>query len=456
MSACIVALLLTLPLVPVLPILTPGSEADAAGICDTSFCASIQIVNMHGTGYGRVTSDPAGIDCSVDPSGFSGTCFYTFAWSKLISSIYVDISVTASFNSYVCMGMCTGLGGSIGTSVALSPGDAATLSPKFDEGKMATFYVDPDKTSTGAGTVTTSPAGINCRIVAGVGSGTCSHDFWFLGSSLDLEETVNPDNGSYGCVAGECGAPDTDFKGSFGLGPGPATFSAAFWTTYLVTATVSGSGTLVSSPGGISCPTACSHWFEPYSTVTLTASPAPGWKIQDWGGGCNNLPVTSTVCQLATARLGGAASIAFASLTAPTPTPSPGPTASPRPSAAPPSTTSPGATPVPRSSQLSGGGGTAAPGNSPVPTDGAPTSEASTAAAGSGPPSPSLVAGDVAVGNGQPERTSAPAAGSAGGQSQGPDPAVVIVVALLIIAGLGLGWAVGRRGRRSPTGSSPG
>jgi hypothetical protein len=65
-----------------------------------------------------------------------------------------------------------------------------------------------------------------------------------------------------------------------------------------------GSGTVVSSPAGISCGAICSYTFPLSSVVTLTATPASGSTFTGWsGGGCSgtgpcilvgNVPVTVT------------------------------------------------------------------------------------------------------------------------------------------------------------------
>jgi hypothetical protein len=56
-----------------------------------------------------------------------------------------------------------------------------------------------------------------------------------------------------------------------------------------------GSGTVMSSPGGIDCGATCSSQFDAGSSVTLTASPAAGSTFAGWsGGGCSG----TASCQL--------------------------------------------------------------------------------------------------------------------------------------------------------------
>ncbi len=65
--------------------------------------------------------------------------------------------------------------------------------------------------------------------------------------------------------------------------------------TDALTVTVSGSGTVTSSPSGISCPGACSALYGMSTTVTLTATPGSGAKFNGWSGACSNTSGTCAV-----------------------------------------------------------------------------------------------------------------------------------------------------------------
>ena len=53
-----------------------------------------------------------------------------------------------------------------------------------------------------------------------------------------------------------------------------------------VSVTLSGSGTVTSSPAGVNCGTTCSQSFPEGTQVTLTATPATGSSFGGWGGAC--------------------------------------------------------------------------------------------------------------------------------------------------------------------------
>lgn len=70
--------------------------------------------------------------------------------------------------------------------------------------------------------------------------------------------------------------------------------SASPPTSVTLSATMTGSGTVTSSPSGIDCPTACSASFSSGATVTLTAAPASGSIIGAWGGACQTAGSAAT------------------------------------------------------------------------------------------------------------------------------------------------------------------
>jgi hypothetical protein len=83
------------------------------------------------------------------------------------------------------------------------------------------------------------------------------------------------------------------------------TISAALTVdaTYLLSVSVSGSGSVTSSPSGIHCGSTCSASYGSGTGVTLTATPSAGWIVTGWGGACSgngtsaSCPVTMSAAE---------------------------------------------------------------------------------------------------------------------------------------------------------------
>ena len=132
----------------------------------------------------------------------------------------------------------------------------------------------------GSGTVTSTPAGIDCP-------GACTANF-SLGTPLTLAATA-ASGFQFAGFGGACSGQTCTLVLS-GNQSVSATFNAS---AAQVTVSVSGNGTVTSTPAGINCPTTCSASFNSGSSVTLTASPAAGSTFSGFSGAC-----TGTTCQL--------------------------------------------------------------------------------------------------------------------------------------------------------------
>jgi List-Bact-rpt repeat protein len=131
------------------------------------------------------------------------------------------------------------------------------------------------KSGTGAGTVTSNPAGVNC-------GSTCSFSY-LDGAAVTL--TATPAAGSaFGGWSGACS----------GTGSCPLTMSAdrSVTATFVPLAKLSvakngsGHGLVSSSPSGISCGSTCSHLYIKGTAVTITAKAASGSSFTGWSGAC--------------------------------------------------------------------------------------------------------------------------------------------------------------------------
>jgi hypothetical protein len=144
---------------------------------------------------------------------------------------------------------------------------------------------------TGSGTVASNPAGVSCP-------STCSHIFTG-GAQVTL--TPTPASGwAFGGWGGACSG-----SGGCTVAMNAAeSVTATFLQDVALSVSVTGSGSVASSPAGISCPSTCSETLAPGTQVTLTATPASGWNLSGWGGACSgvgNCVVTMNAAQSVTA-----------------------------------------------------------------------------------------------------------------------------------------------------------
>ena len=146
----------------------------------------------------------------------------------------------------------------------------------------------------GMGTVTSSPAGIDC-------GAACSQQF---PSGTMVTLTATPESGS--TFAGWSGAcVGTDACTVTVDAATTVTASFALPNSLIVVLAGDGSGDVTSNPAGIDCGTQCSHQYPPNTTVTLTASALTGSSFAGFsGGGCNGIgscAVTVGAAQVVTA-----------------------------------------------------------------------------------------------------------------------------------------------------------
>jgi PKD repeat protein len=138
-------------------------------------------------------------------------------------------------------------------------------------------------TLSGPGSVTSSPSGISCP-------GDCSETYP-EGTSVTL--TASPSPGStFTGWSGACSGTGSCVVTMTQARSVTATFAV---NSYLLSVTVSGPGSVTSSPAGISCPSDCSETYGEGTSVTLTASPSPGSTFTGWSGACRG---KSLICKL--------------------------------------------------------------------------------------------------------------------------------------------------------------
>jgi Tol biopolymer transport system component len=148
------------------------------------------------------------------------------------------------------------------------------------------------KSGAGAGTVSSSPAGISCGL-------DCSEPYT---SGTQVTLTASPTGGSVfgGWSGGGCSGTgncvvtlnaDTTVTATFDAAPPPPPPPPV---TLTVTRAGTGSGTV--SGSGISCGSDCSESYPSGSSVTLNAAPAADSDFGGWsGGGCSGTGLSCTV-----------------------------------------------------------------------------------------------------------------------------------------------------------------
>jgi List-Bact-rpt repeat protein len=212
------------------------------------------------TGNGTVTSNPAGINCGVD-------CMVAYLTDTVVTLTAAPASGWA-FGGWA--GACSGTGTCTVTMIA----DAAVTATFTRQ----TFHLAVTKA--GNGTVTSSPAGIDC-------GATCTASF---SSDTVVELTPTPDPGwSFSAWTGACtGAGPCSVKMTADTAV-TATFTS---TPFMLTVAKLGNGTVASSPVGIDCGATCQSLFNSSTSVILTATAAPGFVFTSWSG-CES-PVGNT------------------------------------------------------------------------------------------------------------------------------------------------------------------
>ena len=211
-------------------------------------------VAVAGSGSGTVVSDPVGIDCGAN-------CTRLFP-----AGAVVMLTPTSASGS-----MFAGWSGDADCADGQVTMDAdRSCTATFNESSAPLVTLVVRKVGDGSGTVTSSPGGISC-------GADCTEDYP-QGSVVSL--TASASAGS--SFAGWSGAPDCS-DGEVTMSAArtcTATFDESSEPTPTRTLTVlkagTGSGTVTSSPGGISCGGDCSQGYTEGTVVTLNTNAAAG------------------------------------------------------------------------------------------------------------------------------------------------------------------------------------
>ena len=163
----------------------------------------------------------------------------------------------------------------------------------------ATFTLTVNRGGTGIGTVTSSPAGINC-------GSTCSTTF---NSGAAVTLTATPASGSTfagwsgtGCSTGSVTmTATTTCTATFNVTSG---YTLTTRVVNQITSSGAATGRIVSNPAGIDCGTNCTGVYPKGSKVTLTPIPGANSRFTGWTGNndCTDDDVTMNTNRNCTAN----------------------------------------------------------------------------------------------------------------------------------------------------------
>jgi hypothetical protein len=209
-------------------------------------------VGQSGGGAGTITSSVGGINCGA-------SCATLLDFGTVVT-LTATPAVSSTFAGW--SGACTGLG-----TCTFTIGAATSVTAAFD---LRPIAVTVTRTGTGSGTVTSSPAGINCGATCWQPTTASRRLRGFAGSTFT------------GWTGGGCSG-----TGTCVVTPITATTVTATFTASIYNLTVSragtGTGTVTSSPAGINCGATCTAPFV--APTVVTPPPRPALHVHRLGGG---------------------------------------------------------------------------------------------------------------------------------------------------------------------------
>jgi len=221
-------------------------------------------VEKNGTGTGTVLSSPAGINCGA-------TCAFAFTEGAVVTLTASPASGTAP----VVWSGCETITVEKKCKVTMSA--AKTVKATFD---LAQRELKVTKAGTGTGTVTSSPAGIEC-------GSKCSTTYT-NGTVVTLSAVSGPN--TLPVVWTGCGKVIAENKCEAAMSANKA-ITATFKLNQVelkVAKKGTGTGTVKSTPAGIECGAKCAAKFDEGSTVTLTGTPGANTEAAVWSG-CSSI-----------------------------------------------------------------------------------------------------------------------------------------------------------------------
>jgi|GEM_PF-1837008 len=259
--------------------------------------AALTISVGTGSGLGKVTSSPAGIDCRVVGATLTGSCSFIFSGDAAIA-----LTSTADAGSVFATWGDACVAASIGTVCQVVMSQARVASASFTA--LRRVSVSAAGGSDGRGRVTSS-AGLDCRLSGSGATGSCAIDVP-QGTSVQLTAVGEPQNGGAATVqffagwGGDCAA-STGASCTITSGNANSAVTARFVDAQTLSVAIDGVGGGSVTAAGIACTRAggattgsCSTAALFGSTVTLTAQPDAQSSFSGWTGACSGQALTCT------------------------------------------------------------------------------------------------------------------------------------------------------------------
>ncbi len=308
-------------------------------------------VTTSGNGSGRITSSPAGIDCGstcsfeFDPdtvvtltaepdvssefTGWGGACSGTTPVCEVTIADATSVTATFTLKQYDVTVTKAGGGSGTVTGNGINCGTGAGCTITVDHGTAISLTATPENlnvfvgwggactgtstcdltitaatsisaafaldelaiitsfTGNGAGTVTSSPAGINCTKTTTTTTGTC--EFVYTANQMVTLTAAPAASSTFtGWSGGGCSGTGTCVVTMDMAKAVTAGFTLKQYVLQ-IDKTGTGTGTVTSAPAGIACGGDCDETYNHGTAITLTAVAATGSTFTGWsGGGCSS------------------------------------------------------------------------------------------------------------------------------------------------------------------------
>jgi uncharacterized repeat protein (TIGR02543 family) len=281
---------------PVCSLTMTAARRAGAGFSQSTLALTVYLV-----GNGTVTSSPSGIDCRPGSNGVGCTAWFT---------VRTNVTLTAtpeageSFLGWGARCDFAGLNATCTVTIGEVPWTTYAIAEFTQPYYLLSVYLN------GNGTVTSVPAGIDCRPGRqdpgnGTGGGLgCSAAFR---RGMNVTLTAAPDaNESFLDWGGACEYAGNNTTCVVRMDTNLwayAQFTSAPSLYVYAASNNTGRGNVTSAPPGVLChigsylpnASACYVQFPRFTTVVLTATPDPGYTFVEWTGDCTG---TSPTCTL--------------------------------------------------------------------------------------------------------------------------------------------------------------